>query len=149
MPFIIDKPLCPDRLLLQQHAVSTFISIGFATHDQSFPEFSARSFILCKCIRCHRNDRNASLLLIRKPPDRPRCLVAVHDRHLDIHQNQIIIIFPALLQHLQQATPSFARSTKKLPAGQSSMEISAFRSSSARRIRQPDRAWQLFHRMRL
>ena len=46
--------------------------------------------ILLKCIRRHRHNRNRRLLLIGKAPDGLRRLIAVHMRHLHIHENQVI-----------------------------------------------------------
>ena len=46
--------------------------------------------IFLKCICRHCNDRDTCLLPIRQLPDRPCCFIAIHFRHLDIHEDHII-----------------------------------------------------------
>lgn len=46
--------------------------------------------VLLKGIRRHRHNRDRGLLFIGKAPDSLRRLIAVHMRHLHVHENQVI-----------------------------------------------------------
>ena len=54
--------------------------------------FQTSLYILSKSIRSHGNDGNISFYLIRESPNGPGGITAVHNRHLDIHQNRVIRI---------------------------------------------------------
>ena len=55
------------------------------------PRFKRRLPVLIKGVCRHCNDRNTRDLLIFKTSDPSCCFISVHDRHLDIHQNQIVL----------------------------------------------------------
>ena len=48
-------------------------------------------FVFLEGVGSHGDDRNQSLIFIRKTSYYPGCFVSIHYRHLDIHQNQVIV----------------------------------------------------------
>ena len=59
------------------------------------PHIMGTPDVLNKRIRSHGNDRNTSGVFSRQVPYFLRGFIAVHDRHLNVHQNSVIISFRA------------------------------------------------------
>ena len=61
--------------------------------------FQGGFFILFHCVCCHCNDRDVFCILPREGTDGSGRFIAVHDGHLHIHENCIVIVRFGLANH--------------------------------------------------
>ena len=75
----------------------------------SHPVLQCGLFIFIHRIGCHGNDRQMAHIRPGHGPDRSGCLIAIHDRHLHIHQDGIIVSLFHLLHHLHRIRAVWSR----------------------------------------
>ena len=66
------------------------------------PGFLGFLYVLLEGIRRHGDDRNAGESGVGKSADRLRCRVSIHNRHLYIHQDHIVVSRLGRRRHFQR-----------------------------------------------
>lgn len=82
------------------------------------PASNASFAILFKGVRRDGDDRDLRLRLVVQGADQPRGLIAVHRRHLDIHQNDVVGPRRSVFHHLDRDVPVAGDIERKARLGQ-------------------------------